>query len=111
MDAVILSLAILATTLLTAAGAWAALRRGWKRAVVIAFLVVLGLIGLFCYLSSIATGTYLAGLGEMLIAIALAIGPGAGLILGAVAAWSGPVGIGCTVLYMSILAVTLGSNL
>lgn len=111
MDVALLLLAFFAATWLSAAGAWVAWRRGWKLAVLLALLVVAGFVGLFFYLSTIASGSYLAGLGEMLVAVGLAAGPGVGLIIGVIAAYSMPVGIGCAVLHLCILALTLADSL
>ena len=55
--------------------------------------------GWFWYLASIATGSYLAGLGEMLIALALVFGPGAGALLGIVAALNRRAGLALSGVY------------
>lgn len=111
MEVAVSLLAFFVATWASAAGTWAAWRRGWKLTVILALLVVAGLVGLFVWLSTIATGSYLAGLGEMLVAIGLAAGPGIGLIIGVIAAYSMPVGIGFAVLHLCILALTLVDSL
>lgn len=99
--------ALVAVALLCGWGAFALWGRGWRAAALAALLLVLGASGLFWYLASVATGSYLAGLGEMLIAISLLAGPAAGIVLGILAAWSRRVGLAAGGIYAGGLALLL----
>lgn len=79
-------LALIAVAALTGWAAHAAWARGWRGAVWAVLALVLAAVGLCWYLAATATGHYLAGLVEALLAIALLAGPVAGIVLGIVAA-------------------------
>lgn len=100
-------MALVAVALLCGWGGFALWSRGLRIAALVALLLVLGASGLFWYLASIATGSYLAGLGEMLIALALLAGPAAGIVLGILAAWSRRVGLAAGGVYACGLALLL----
>jgi len=99
--------ALVAVALLCGWGAFALWSRGWRTAALTTLLLVLGTAGLFGYLASVATGSYLVGLGEMLIAISLLAGPAAGIVLGILAAWSRRVGLAAGGIYACGLALLL----
>ncbi len=107
MELVGISLALVAVALLCGWGAHAAWTRGHRGWAGAALLLVLAGAGLFAYLSSIATGSYLAGLGEALAAAALLVGPAAGIALGIVTALWQRVGLGLGVVYACGLTLLL----
>lgn len=80
-------------------------RRGLQWLVVAAWLAVVGLAALFWYLASIATGAFLAGLGETIVALWLALAFVPGIALGAALALSRPLGLGLSIAYALGLAV------
>ncbi len=99
MESFGISMALFAVALLCGWGAHAAWTRGRRLWAGAALALVLGGAGCFFYLASIATGSFMAGLGEMLIAIALLVGPAAGIVLGIVTAQSRRVGLALAVLH------------
>ena len=79
-------------------------RRGLRWLVVAAWAAVVGLAALFWHLASVATGAFLAGLGETIIALWLALAFVPGIALGAALALSRPLGLGLSIAYALGLA-------
>lgn len=99
MELIGILLALLVLAALCGWGSHAAWRRG-RRALALALPVLIAAAaGWFWYLASIATGSHLAGLGEMLVALALVFGPGAGALLGLLTALSRRIGLVLSGLY------------
>ncbi|MDQ2065026.1 hypothetical protein Q9295_01460 [Xinfangfangia sp. CPCC 101601] len=88
-----LVLAVLAViSVVAGVGAFVGWRRGRRRLVLAVIGVIVIAAAIFAYLASIATGHYLSGLLETLIALALLVGPGAAMVIGIVSAlnrWAG----------------------
>lgn len=82
-------------------GSFAAWRRGYRKPIYAALLLVIALAALFFYLSSIATGHYLAGLGELLVGFGLLLGPGIGILLGMATAYKKELGMVLGLLYVA----------
>ncbi|MCU0908137.1 MAG: hypothetical protein MUF73_11970 [Rhodobacteraceae bacterium] len=100
-------LCLLITAFFLGWGAKAAWQAGYGK-VTVAVLFVLVVAGaLLLYLGSIATGAFLAGLGETLIGLFLLTGPAAGILLGSVAARWQRAGLALGVLYGVGLAAAL----
>lgn len=86
------------------------LRRGWGRALTAAILVLIGLVVVLWYLARTDTGHYLAGLEQALLAIAVVIGPLAGIGIGFVLNWSQRLGLALGLAYavaISVLCVNI----
>lgn len=103
MEALSILLPLVLVSGLAGWGSYAAWIRGYRKPVYAAILVILALVVLFLYLSSIATGQHLAGLGEMLVAFALLLGPGVGIILGIALAFKRTVGLVLGLIYVACL--------
>jgi len=107
VDLVLILLAFFAISALSTVASREAWRRGYYWIPVVGLALVAGLTAWFWHLASIATGPYLAGLGEMLVAVALVVGPGMGMIVGVAAAISMPLGVGVGVLWLSVIVLML----
>ncbi|NGM47397.1 hypothetical protein G5B31_17815 [Rhodobacter sp. SGA-6-6] len=78
--------------------------RGRKLPAIALPVAIAAAAGWFWHLATIATGSYLAGLGEMLVALALVFGPGAGALLGILTALDRRVGLVLSGLYAASLS-------
>lgn len=87
-------------------GCYAAWKKGYRKPVFVALGIIIALAALFFYLSSIATGPDLAGLFEALVAFAILMGPGMGVILGIATAHNRWLGIVVGLVYLGVLANT-----
>jgi len=99
MELIGILLGLLVLAALCGWGSHAAWVSGRKALALGALALIAAAAGWFWHLASIATGSYLAGLGEMLIALALVFGPGAGVLLGILAGLSRRIGLGLAGVY------------
>jgi hypothetical protein len=107
MELPVLYLGLMTVAGLCGWGSFAVWHKGHRPAVWVALALIVGLVALLAYAASVATGHYLAGLGEMLAALALAMGPGAGIVLGLITANWKRVGLALSGLYAFGLAVLM----
>lgn len=106
----LICLGLLVVTALAALVTRAWMRRGWHLALTGAGLALVGLVAVLWYLAGTASGHYLAGLEQALLAIAIVIGPLAGIVIGLVLSRSWKLGLGLGLIYAAgviVLCVNL----